>query len=251
MRVQLWSYNYAPEATGIAPVSEVWAKAMRELGHDIDVVAAFPHYPEPRWEHPRRPYREVRRRHPRHPAAAVGGPRQRGAAHPPGAELRGRADGRDPRAAQAGCHGGRLAVVPGAGAGHRQRAAAAHPMAALAARHPARRRRRDRTRRRRARAACRQGARAARVPRGRRDRGAVAGVHAQPRSQGRAAREDRADLRPRDPHAKRGRAQRIERLERSQRASQRIERPHRTPQHGQHRLLAGPGRGRPRLRERA
>ena len=60
MRVQLWSYNYAPEVTGIAPVSEVWAKAMRERGHDVDVVAAFPHYPEPRWEHPRRPYREVR-----------------------------------------------------------------------------------------------------------------------------------------------------------------------------------------------
>jgi colanic acid biosynthesis glycosyl transferase WcaI len=59
MRVQLWSYNYAPEVTGIAPVSEVWAKAMRERGHDVDVVAAFPHYPEPRWEHPRRPYREV------------------------------------------------------------------------------------------------------------------------------------------------------------------------------------------------
>lgn len=60
MRLQLWSYNYAPEVTGIAPVSEVWAQAMAERGHDVEVVAAFPHYPEPKWEHPRRPYREVR-----------------------------------------------------------------------------------------------------------------------------------------------------------------------------------------------
>jgi colanic acid biosynthesis glycosyl transferase WcaI len=60
MRVQLWSYNYAPEVTGIAPVSEVWAQAMKARGHDVEVVAAFPHYPEPKWEHPRRPYREVR-----------------------------------------------------------------------------------------------------------------------------------------------------------------------------------------------
>jgi colanic acid biosynthesis glycosyl transferase WcaI len=60
MRVQLWSYNYAPEVTGIAPVSEVWAQAMKALGHEVEVIAAFPHYPEPIWEHPRRPYREVR-----------------------------------------------------------------------------------------------------------------------------------------------------------------------------------------------
>jgi colanic acid biosynthesis glycosyl transferase WcaI len=60
MRLQLWSYNYAPEMTGIAPVSEVWAKAMVARGHDVEVVAAFPHYPEPIWDHPRRPYREVR-----------------------------------------------------------------------------------------------------------------------------------------------------------------------------------------------
>jgi colanic acid biosynthesis glycosyl transferase WcaI len=60
MRLQLWSYNYAPEVTGIAPVSEVWAQAMKARGHDVEVVAAFPHYPEPKWEHPRRPYRELR-----------------------------------------------------------------------------------------------------------------------------------------------------------------------------------------------
>jgi len=60
MRLQLWSYNYAPEVTGIAPVSEVWAQAMKARGHEVEVVAAYPHYPEPTWDHPRRPYREVR-----------------------------------------------------------------------------------------------------------------------------------------------------------------------------------------------
>jgi colanic acid biosynthesis glycosyl transferase WcaI len=59
LRIQLWSYNYAPEPTGIAPVSTVWAEAMQGLGHDVEVVAAFPHYPEPIWRHPRRPYRET------------------------------------------------------------------------------------------------------------------------------------------------------------------------------------------------
>jgi colanic acid biosynthesis glycosyl transferase WcaI len=59
LRVQLWSYNYAPEPTGIGPVSAVWCRAMNERGHEVDVVSAFPHYPEPVWEHPRRPYREL------------------------------------------------------------------------------------------------------------------------------------------------------------------------------------------------
>jgi colanic acid biosynthesis glycosyl transferase WcaI len=58
MQIQIWSYNYAPEPTGIAPVSAVLAQALRGLGHGVSVVAAFPHYPEPVWEHPRRPYRE-------------------------------------------------------------------------------------------------------------------------------------------------------------------------------------------------
>lgn len=58
LRVQLWSYNYAPEPTGIAPVSTVWAREMRTMGHEVEVVAAFPHYPDPIWDHPRRPYRE-------------------------------------------------------------------------------------------------------------------------------------------------------------------------------------------------
>ncbi len=60
MRIQLWSYNYAPEPTGIGPVSATWARGLRERGHDIDVVAAHPHYPDRRWGIRRRPYREVR-----------------------------------------------------------------------------------------------------------------------------------------------------------------------------------------------
>jgi colanic acid biosynthesis glycosyl transferase WcaI len=60
LRVQLWSYNYDPEPMGIGPVSTVWAKGLRDLGHDVDVVAAHPHYPEPVWGRRARPYREVR-----------------------------------------------------------------------------------------------------------------------------------------------------------------------------------------------
>ncbi|MBJ7457947.1 MAG: glycosyltransferase family 4 protein [Thermoleophilaceae bacterium] len=57
MRIQLWSYNYAPEPTGIGPVSATWAKAMTALGHDVTVVAAHAHYPEPVWGKSLRPTR--------------------------------------------------------------------------------------------------------------------------------------------------------------------------------------------------
>ena len=60
LRVQLWSYNYAPEPTGIGPVSTVLAEGLRDRGHGVEVVAAHPHYPEPRWGRKRLPYREVR-----------------------------------------------------------------------------------------------------------------------------------------------------------------------------------------------
>jgi colanic acid biosynthesis glycosyl transferase WcaI len=60
MRIQLWSYNYDPEPTGIAPLSCVWVHAMRARGHEVEVVAAHPHYPEPAWGLQRMPYREVR-----------------------------------------------------------------------------------------------------------------------------------------------------------------------------------------------
>ena len=60
MRLQLWSYNYDPEPLGIGPVSSVWAKAMTERGHHVEVVAAHPHYPEAKWGRKLVPYREVR-----------------------------------------------------------------------------------------------------------------------------------------------------------------------------------------------
>ncbi len=58
--VQLWSYNFDPEPTGVGIVSTVWARELQALGHRVRVVAAHPHYPEPRWGHSVRPYREVR-----------------------------------------------------------------------------------------------------------------------------------------------------------------------------------------------
>lgn len=60
LRLQLWSYNYDPEPTGIGPVSTVWAQEMRRRGHDVAVVAAHPHYPSADWGSTTRPYREVR-----------------------------------------------------------------------------------------------------------------------------------------------------------------------------------------------
>lgn len=60
MKIQLWSYNYDPEPTGIGIVSTVWARGLRDRGHEIEVVAAHPHYPEPRWGTRWLPYREVR-----------------------------------------------------------------------------------------------------------------------------------------------------------------------------------------------
>lgn len=60
LRVQLWSWHYDPEPTGIGPVSKAAAKGLLALGHDVDVVAAHPNYPEPRWGVRHRPYRELR-----------------------------------------------------------------------------------------------------------------------------------------------------------------------------------------------
>lgn len=60
LRIQLWSYNYDPEPTGIGPVSRTWAQAMQARGHTVSVVAAHPHYPEPNWGTRRLPYRETR-----------------------------------------------------------------------------------------------------------------------------------------------------------------------------------------------
>lgn len=60
LRIQLWSHSFAPEPTGIGPVNTVWAHGLRDRGHDVEVVAAHPHYPEPRWGIRRAPYRELR-----------------------------------------------------------------------------------------------------------------------------------------------------------------------------------------------
>src|ERR1700704_1625066 len=60
LKIQLWSYNYAPEPTGIGPVSRVWAEGLRDRGHDVEVVSAHPHYPEPVWGSRVLPYREKR-----------------------------------------------------------------------------------------------------------------------------------------------------------------------------------------------
>ncbi len=60
MKLQLWSYNYDPEPTGIAPVSTTLARDLAGRGWEVEVVAAHPHYPEPRWGKRLRPYRERR-----------------------------------------------------------------------------------------------------------------------------------------------------------------------------------------------
>jgi colanic acid biosynthesis glycosyl transferase WcaI len=60
MRIQLWSYNFAPEAIGIGPVSTAWARSLAARGHDVEVVAAHPHYPTAEWGLRKVPYREER-----------------------------------------------------------------------------------------------------------------------------------------------------------------------------------------------
>lgn len=60
MRIQLWSYNYDPEPQGIAPLSRMLAVELSARGHEMLVVSAHPHYPEPNWGMRLRPYRERR-----------------------------------------------------------------------------------------------------------------------------------------------------------------------------------------------
>jgi len=60
VRIQLWSYNYDPEPTGIGPVSKVLAQGLLQRGHDVSVVAAHAHYPAPVWGTRLLPYRETR-----------------------------------------------------------------------------------------------------------------------------------------------------------------------------------------------
>lgn len=57
LKVDLWSFHYHPEPTGIGPVSRTLAVGLKERGHEISVVAAHPHYPEPMWGSARLPHR--------------------------------------------------------------------------------------------------------------------------------------------------------------------------------------------------
>ena len=56
----MWSYNYDPEPTGIGPLSTTLVRGLLDRGHNVDVVAAHPHYPEPVWGKPVLPKRELR-----------------------------------------------------------------------------------------------------------------------------------------------------------------------------------------------
>src|SRR5205085_10210947 len=47
LRIQLWSAHYEPEPTGIGPMSRTFVDALRSRGHDVEVIAAHPHYPDP------------------------------------------------------------------------------------------------------------------------------------------------------------------------------------------------------------
>ena len=60
LRIDLWTWQYEPEPTGIGPVAASWAKSMAARGHDVQVISAHPHYPTPQWGRSWTPYREQR-----------------------------------------------------------------------------------------------------------------------------------------------------------------------------------------------
>jgi colanic acid biosynthesis glycosyl transferase WcaI len=60
MRIQLWTCDYEPQPSGIAPLAGAIARELASRGHELKVVAAHPHYPEPRWGVRLLPYRETR-----------------------------------------------------------------------------------------------------------------------------------------------------------------------------------------------
>lgn len=47
-RILIWSPNYAPELTGIAPLATNAAEWLARRGHDVEVVTPLPNYPERR-----------------------------------------------------------------------------------------------------------------------------------------------------------------------------------------------------------
>jgi hypothetical protein len=46
VRVAILGINYAPEPTGIAPYTTGLAKGLAKLGHDVQVLTGYPHYPQ-------------------------------------------------------------------------------------------------------------------------------------------------------------------------------------------------------------
>jgi len=50
MKIILWSINYAPEPTGIAPYNRELAEFLASRGHDVSAVTTFPYYPQWRKE---------------------------------------------------------------------------------------------------------------------------------------------------------------------------------------------------------
>ena len=60
LRIDLWTWQYEPEPTGIGPVAASWARSMSDRGYDVRVVTAHPHYPTPQWGRSWTPYHEQR-----------------------------------------------------------------------------------------------------------------------------------------------------------------------------------------------
>jgi hypothetical protein len=46
MRILVLGINYAPERTSVAPFTTGLCEHLAEQGHDVNVVTAFPYYPE-------------------------------------------------------------------------------------------------------------------------------------------------------------------------------------------------------------
>ena len=46
MRILVWGINYAPEVTGIGPCNAALCAHFRAAGHEVEMVTAFPYYPE-------------------------------------------------------------------------------------------------------------------------------------------------------------------------------------------------------------